>query len=123
MCPENAIRDSQPISGDSLFEAFNQWFGQRWRCSTGEAGSAATTNISIKGKLRDHEQFSSNIEKRTIHLALVVSKDAHVDNFIGQGFNLGLTIVLAYAEEYQQTCTYLADDLLIDGDAGVGDAL
>ena len=56
----------------------------------------------------------ADIQQRTVHLALIVSKDTQVDNFISQKLYLNLAIVLSYSKKHQKPLTYLADDLLIN---------
>src|SRR2546422_10076422 len=102
------------MGSNGIFKSFDQRFGNGWRGGVGKAGAASLAYIGIEGKLGDDEHLSANIEKRTIHLAFIVSKDAQMDNFISQNLYLNLAIVLSYSKQHQKPLTYLADNLLIN---------
>src|SRR6266481_9848668 len=100
--------DSKPIIGKSFLEMLKEGFCNYWRRGIGKAGTASPAGISIQRELRDDQHFSTNIEKGTVHLALIVTKDTQIDNFISQGLYLNLAIVLSYSQQHQEPLTYLA---------------
>jgi hypothetical protein len=69
--------------------------------------------------LRDNQNFSADIKKRTVHLALIVSEDAQMDNFISQRLDLNLAIILSYSQQDQEALIYLAHDFSVYGHAGM----
>src|SRR2546423_1546400 len=115
--------DSEPITSNSLLEVLNEGFCNCRRRRIRKAGSPASTRIGIEGELRDDQNFSTNIEKRAVHLAFIVTKDAQVDYLISQGLYLKLAILLPDSEQYQQSLTYLAHNLSLNSDAGTAHSL
>src|SRR5579859_1576086 len=120
---ENSAGNGKPIVSKGVLETLNKRFRNYWRGGICKAGTAATARIGIEGKLRDNQSFSTNIEQRAVHLALIVFKNAQMDDFIGQGFYLISVIAIPYPQKYQESMIYLADDLFIHCDTGAGDAL
>src|SRR5260370_20239592 len=120
---KNPTCDSKPIASKSILEVLKETFCNYWRRSIGEAGAAAPAHIGIERELRDDQNFSAGIEERTVHLALIVAKDAQIDNFISQGLYLNLAIVPPYSQKHQQPLVNLADDLLVNRDAGTAYSL
>src|SRR5436189_339453 len=95
--------DSKPTASNCLFETIHQRFSNHGTRSTDNTWAAAPAHIGIERELRDNQNFSTDIEKRTVHLAFIVSKDAQMDNFIRQGLYLSLTIVLPHSKQYQKS--------------------
>jgi hypothetical protein len=98
-------------------------FCNYWRRGIGKAGATPPARISVEGELRDDQHFAANIEKGTVHLALIVTKDTQIDNFISQGLDLNLAIVLPYSKQYQESLAYLANDLFVNRDTGIAYSL
>src|SRR5260370_2505542 len=120
---KNPTCDSKPIASKSILEMLKEGFCDYRRRSIGKAGTAAPARISIQRELRDDQDFSTNIEKRTVHLALIVTEDTQIDNFISQGLYLNLAIVLPYSKQYQESLAYLANDLFVNRDTGMAYSL
>jgi len=98
-------------------------FCNYWRRSIGEAGAAAPAHIGIERELRDDQNFSAGIEEGTVHLALIIAKDAQIDNLIYQRLYLNLAIVLPYSKKYQKPLAYLADYFPVNGYTGTAYSL
>src|SRR5260370_40807537 len=120
---KNPTCDSKPIASKSILEELKETFCNYWRRGIGKTGTAASAHISIERELRDDQNFSPDIEEGTVHLALIVSKDAQIGDFISQGLYLNLAIVPPYSQQYQEAMTYLADDLFVNGYTGTAYSL
>src|SRR5258708_17411975 len=90
---KNPTCDSKPIASKSILEMLKEGFCNYRGRSIGKAGTASPARISIQRELRDDQDFSTNIKKRTVHLAFIVTKDTQIDNFISQSLYLHLAIV------------------------------
>src|SRR6266487_674650 len=121
--PEHASYDLQPIGSYHIHKTFTKRLSDGGRSGIRKTRAASFAGVSIESELGDDQNFSPNIEKRTIHLAFIVAKDAQMDNFISQGLDLNLTIVLPYSKQHQQPLTYLADNLFVNRDAGMAHTL
>src|SRR6266567_1859435 len=106
-----------------IHKTFTKRLSDGGRSGIRKTRAASFAGVSIESELGDDQNFSPNIEKRTIHLAFIVAKDAQMDNFISQGLDLNLTIVLPYSKQHQQPLTYLADNLFVNRDAGMAHTL
>src|SRR5947209_7308255 len=98
--PKNSSLHLETISSQCRIEALHQRFSHWRRRRIRKAGTAASARIGIEGELRDDQNFSANIEKRAVHLAFIVTKDAQVDYLISQGLYLKLAIVPPYSKKY-----------------------
>lgn len=123
MRAKNTACYADSARGNSLFEAFDQWFGKRRGRGIGETWSASPAHISIQGELRDDQRFPTDVEERAVHLPFVVFKDAQVDDFLAEDFDLCFAVMMSNAQKDEESMTNGADNLLIDGDAGMGDTL
>lgn len=114
------------VSGKDGFETFDKRFGNSWRRGIGEAGSPPLTRIRVQCKLRDDEGRAADIQQRKVHLARLVLEDAQVHNLLAQRLHLRLsisTVLLTDAKQDEQSPAYLANNLPIDGHAGLADPL
>jgi len=123
MSTKNPTGDSKAVAGKSILEMLEEGFGNYGRRSICEAGTAAPARVGIESELRDDQNFSTNSEKRAVHLAFIVAKDTQMDNFISQGLYLNLAIVPPHAKKYQESLTYLTDDLFVNDDTGTAYSL
>jgi hypothetical protein len=123
MSAKDPTGDSKPIASKSILEMFKEGFRNYGRRSICKAGTAAPARVGIESELRDYQNFSTNREKRAVHLAFIVAKDTQMDNFISQGLYLNLTIVPPYAKKDQESLTYLTDDLFVNHDTGTAYSL
>jgi hypothetical protein len=73
--------------------------------------------------LRDDENFAVALRQRSIHLALLVVKNAQISNFPSEPFCVGFSVVFIYAEQDAQSRTYPADNIAVNKDAGLGHSL
>src|SRR5207244_6882737 len=96
ICAKHTAFYFQPIGSNRILKSFNQWLGDGRRSGPGKARAPPPAHISIERELGDNQNFSSNIQERAVHLALVVAKDTQVDNFISQILYLNFAIVLSY---------------------------
>src|SRR5437016_9015715 len=76
ICAKHTTFYFQPIGSNRIFKSFNQWLGDGRRSGSDKAWTPPPAHISIERKLGDNQHFSSNIQKRAVHLALIVAKDA-----------------------------------------------
>src|SRR5215469_5147694 len=83
--PEDAACDLQPIRGYCIPKTFAEGLGDFRRRRIRKTRTPSPAYICIERKLRDDQHFSTNIEQRTVHLALIIAKDTQVGNFISQG--------------------------------------
>src|SRR6266699_3960174 len=90
--PEHASYDLQPIGSYHIHKTFTKRLSDGGRSGIRKAGAASFAGVSIEGELGDDQNFSPNIEQRTIHLAFIVAKEAQMDNFMSQGLDRNLTI-------------------------------
>src|SRR5215469_11422760 len=88
--------DSKPIASKGFLEARKEGFCDYWRSSIRKTGASTFARIGIERELRDNQNFSIDIKKRAVHLALFVAKDTQIDNFISQHLYLNLAVVTSY---------------------------
>jgi hypothetical protein len=123
MSAKDPTGDSKAIAGKSILEMLEEGFRNYGRRGICKAGTAAPARAGIESELRDDQHFSTNSEKRAVHLAFIVAKDTQMDNFISQGLYLNLAIIPPYAKKYQESLTYLTDDLFVNDDTGTAYSL
>jgi hypothetical protein len=111
------------VGGDGIFKAFDQGLSYGGRSGVSEAGTTTPARVGVERELRDDEGCAVDVQEGAVHLAFVVAEDAQVNDFVYQGFDLGLAIVLSHTEEDEQPLINLSGDALVDGNAGVRDAL
>jgi hypothetical protein len=111
--------DSKPITSKSFLEMLKEGFCNYWRRGVCKAGATPPARISVEGELRDDQHFAANIEQRAVHPALVVAKDAQIDNFVSQGLDLNLAVALSYSQQHQEPLTYLAHYFPVYGHTGM----
>lgn len=88
-----------------------------------ETGAASFSGVAVECELGDDEESSLNVEEGEVHLVVLVGEDAQVDGFFEDVLQIGGGIALPYSEQDEESCSDLADGLVVDHDRGMGDAL
>jgi hypothetical protein len=120
---ELTARDVQAETFQMLCQPFDQWrgvFGTRRR---DKIGTPSATRIGIERELGDDEQLRVYVERREIEFSRVVFKDAEVCDFGGEKLRGFRVVVVRYANKDDQTAFNGTDDLVLDRDRAVRDAL
>ena len=63
------------------------------------AGTTSLPAVAEKRELRDDEQLSSRFESRSVHLIVLVGKNAQVNHFFGKTGGVAFRVVAADAEK------------------------
>src|SRR5262249_514277 len=104
-------------------EIRHHWIGKLgWRCSY-EAGAATAARVGVERELGHHQHLGLDVERRTVHLALVISETAQVCNFIDQFAANFRSVGRSPPNQDHPTPPNRAYNLTIDRDSGGGDTL
>ena len=88
-----------------------------------EAWASAFAAVAVEGELGDEQDVAVGFEEGEVHFALVVGEDAEVGDFFGEVLGVGVGVGFGDGEVDEQALVDLACGLVVDVDAGVGDAL
>lgn len=88
-----------------------------------ERRPASFSTVRQKSELTDDQRFATDIDQRSIHLAVVVGKDSHPDRLFGQPIRLGRCIVVTNTNQNEQPVLNFANNLTIDSHGSFQDSL
>src|SRR6266487_897339 len=121
--PEHASYDLQPIGSYHIHKTFTKRLSDGGRSGIRKTRAASFAGVSIEGELGDDQNFSPNIENRTIHLAFIVAKDAQMHDLLGHRPDLGIAVAIPDAEQDEEALSYCADHASIYCDASMAHTL
>ena len=81
--------------------------------SPGEVGSSALSAVSQKGKLGNDQNASPGVQKGKAHFALVVFKNAQVNNFVTEPLQILSGVALFHSQEAVEAGAYPAYQLAV----------
>jgi hypothetical protein len=80
-------------------EASYQRLGDFGRGRVDEGRSPAFVGVGIEGELRNHDRLPLDIQKRQVHPAICIFKDAQVGDLVAKELGLSLAVVLTDPEQ------------------------
>src|SRR3990172_2431154 len=89
----------------------------------GKSRPCALAGIRRQRELRNRKQLAPDVDEREIHFPLRVREDPVAEHPLGEPFGLRLAVAALHADQREDAAPDGADDLPIDLDAGLGDAL
>jgi hypothetical protein len=92
------------------------------RCAH-ETRAPLAARVTVERKLRNRENRASGVGERAVHLALIIIKDAQVDDFFGHRGRNGWSVVAADGDERYEAHADFAYHGAIDFHSRFGDAL
>ena len=108
MRPEYAGLHFQARLRDALYEIIIQFFRHlRWR-SPDEAGAPPVAGVGQQCKLADHQQLRFYVQSGEVKFTIVIAEYPEIDYFVRQIIGVLLTVITAYAEQYEKALTYAA---------------
>jgi hypothetical protein len=115
--------DSNPAAAQQIGVSHVQGVCQFGFSGTRECWSPTFATVTQKSELADNECGTIHIQKRPIHLALIVRKDPQFGCLVRHPANLRFGVSMADSDEREQPLTDPTNDLVIHGDTGAGHAL
>ena len=97
---ENPGLDANAQSGQCANELLVQRFALFGRRGLNETGTAAAARITVQSELRYRKDRATHIEKRAIHLSLLIVKDAQVGDFFGHDRGGLRRVCASHGDEY-----------------------
>ena len=86
-------------------------------------GPPAAATVAVERELRHRQDGAADVEQRAVHLAVAVGEDAQIGTLFGAEAQVLFVVAGAEADQEEQALLDLADDCIIDSDAGLADAL
>ena len=80
---------------ESLREALVKPIGLDRRCGVGKRRPVAFTKVTVEGKLRNDEDFASDIEDGSIHFTLMVLENTQTLDLVGQRLRVLFRVIFA----------------------------
>jgi len=88
-----------------------------------EGRPLASAYVAEQRKLRYQQHCATSLADRQIHLSFRIVENAQAGDLVGQVVGIGFGVILAYAQQYQQTFANCSSDFAGNGNLGPSYAL
>lgn len=108
---------------EGLAEGLVEGFGVCGGSGTEEGGSVAFFGGGVEGELGDDGGLAVDVEEGGVHFAVAVFEDAEAGDFSGKPVDVAGCVGLFDTEENEEAKFLIGDEVIVDGDGGLGDPL